>query len=194
MSKIFFTADLHLSHKRILEHCNRGFKNVDDMNEGLIENWNKVIQQDDQVYLLGDVAWGGRTKIVPLIYRLKGRIFLIRGNHDHEVTKQNCCERFEWIRDYSYLKVEDKDAMDGKHQGIVLFHYPILSWNFINYGSWALNGHCHGSIPFDKTKRRFDVGVDNNFMKPISYEEIKRIMSLVRYVPIDHHKEQEEND
>jgi calcineurin-like phosphoesterase family protein len=185
---IFFSADLHLNHKSIIEHCHRNFANVDEMNETIINNWNKVIQPDDMVYLLGDVSWSSRAKTVPLIYRLKGRIFLIRGNHDQDILKKDCVERFEWVRDYSYLKVEDPDGPNGKTQPIILFHYPILSWNHRNYGSWMLHGHCHGSLPVDRTAKRLDVGIDNCAMYPISYERVKEIMSTRTDVPVDHHQ------
>lgn len=189
MSQIYFTADTHFNHAKIIEHAHRSFRNVDEMNEQIIENWNRVVQPDDQVYHLGDVSWSSRTKTVPLIYRLKGRIFLIRGNHDQDVIKKDCRERFEWIKDYWHLKVEDPEALNGKTQSIILFHYPILSWNHKNHGAWHLFGHCHGNLVADKNAKRHDVGLDNNGMCPVSYEKIKEIMATRTDVPVDHHKE-----
>jgi len=188
---IYLTADLHFGHKNIIEHAHRPWKNVDEMNEGLIENWNKLVHQDDEVYVLGDLSWVSRAKTVPLIYRLKGRIYLIRGNHDNDVLKKDCVERFEWVKDYFYLKVQDPDGPDGKTQPIILFHYPILSFNHINYGAWHCHGHCHGSLPVDMNVKRLDVGVDAleaNY-SPISYARIKEMMKHRKFIPVDHHEE-----
>ena len=41
----WFTSDSHFYHDNILKYCpNRGmiWKNADEMNEGLIEKWNKT--------------------------------------------------------------------------------------------------------------------------------------------------------
>ncbi len=40
-----------------LAFCKRLFKNVEDMNETLIENWNRVVGQDDIVFHWGIFAW-----------------------------------------------------------------------------------------------------------------------------------------
>ena len=39
----FFTSDTHFGHANIIRLCNRPFQNVEEMNEVLIENWNKVV-------------------------------------------------------------------------------------------------------------------------------------------------------
>lgn len=41
----FFTSDSHWNHSRIIELCKRPFKDVEEMNNSLIENWNKVVPQ-----------------------------------------------------------------------------------------------------------------------------------------------------
>ena len=53
---IYVTSDLHFNHKNIINLCYRPFKSVEDMNEILIENWNKAVRYDDEVYILGDIA------------------------------------------------------------------------------------------------------------------------------------------
>ena len=52
---IFFTSDLHLGHKNIIRLCGRPFESVEEMDEILIDNWNKKIHRCDTVYILGDI-------------------------------------------------------------------------------------------------------------------------------------------
>ena len=54
----WFTADLHFGHRNIIDYCNRPFRDVDAMNESLIENWNESIAADDTVWVVGDFALG----------------------------------------------------------------------------------------------------------------------------------------
>lgn len=52
--KIWFTSDTHFGHKNILRFCKRPWNTVEEMDEGLIQNWNKVVGKDDIVFHLGD--------------------------------------------------------------------------------------------------------------------------------------------
>ena len=56
--KRYVISDTHFNHSRILEYCQRPFDNVEEMNEVIINNWNKVINEDDIVYVLGDFCFG----------------------------------------------------------------------------------------------------------------------------------------
>lgn len=55
----FFTSDTHFGHANIINLCNRPFKDVNHMNNMLVENWNSVVSDDDTVFHLGDFALGG---------------------------------------------------------------------------------------------------------------------------------------
>lgn len=55
----FFTSDTHFGHANIINLCNRPFKDVNHMNDMLVENWNSVVSDDDTVFHLGDFALGG---------------------------------------------------------------------------------------------------------------------------------------
>ena len=50
---IYFTADLHFYHEKIIKHTKRSYHTVDEMNKSLIKRWNDKISYDDEVYILG---------------------------------------------------------------------------------------------------------------------------------------------
>ena len=54
---IYFTSDLHLGHKNIIEYEDRPWVNVDDMTYGIINRWNSIVKPNDEVYILGDFAF-----------------------------------------------------------------------------------------------------------------------------------------
>ena len=75
---IFYTADLHFGYLPLVEK--RGFTTVEEMDEALIAAWNRVVGEDDTVYLLGDIGWNNGYVPCRRLARLKGRKHLIRGN------------------------------------------------------------------------------------------------------------------
>lgn len=110
---IYLTSDLHLNHTRCLELLpNRPFKTLDEMNEKLINNYNRTIKYDDVVIILGDLLMGGNKQesIPKLLPQLHGHKILIRGNHemafgDARPGKQETAEKL--YLDNGILKVYD---------------------------------------------------------------------------------------
>ena len=174
MGKIFFTADNHFGHKNAIKYCNRPFKDVNHMNEVMITQWNSVVQQNDHVYHLGDICFCDRINTSRILKRLNGKIYLIKGNHDKRVLKEGFRERFEWIKDYHELTVQEDKQL------IVLCHYAFKVWKRSHFGSWHLYGHSHGNLPDDGKSLSFDVGVDCNNFTPLSYQQVKKIIELRR--------------
>lgn len=78
----FFTSDTHFGHANIINLCKRPFKDVNHMNDMLVENWNNVVTDDDTVFHLGDFAFGGSDVWNKVLSRLRGKIYLILGNHE----------------------------------------------------------------------------------------------------------------
>lgn len=180
---IYWTSDLHIGHSRIIQYSRRPFKDVIEMNEALVNNWNSVVKQEDSIYLLGDVSFADKEITDKYLNRLNGKIHLVVGNHDNRLVS----DRFEWVKDYFELKVQDKDAKKGS-QLIVMSHYPFTTWNGSYKGSWALFGHCHGNLSKDYNLLRMDVGTDPNKYFPISYEQIKQEFKKNYHLPTkDHH-------
>jgi len=156
MSKIWFTSDTHFGHKNIIKYCNRPFSNVEEMNETFIANWNQVVSEKDTVYHLGDFSMGNP---IQYLKRLKGRIHLVRGNHDKPKDFIGLVESFNCIK-----------TLKCNNLYIVLCHYPLRSWDRKCHGSYHAYGHVHGTEP--KFCMSYDVGVDNNSYTPINLETL----------------------
>ena len=193
--KIFFTSDTHFFHERIIVYSKRPWNTVEQMNEGIIKNWNNVIGKNDTVYHLGDVAMGGAkraSELASILNRLNGNIRLISGNHDDYVLKSPCVERFEWVKDYHEVKYTSPSH--GKRK-FVLMHYPLLTWNSSGRKtkggkaySVQLHGHCHGNVDMiNQGTTRKDVGVDSNGYAPVWIENIVELMNYRTYDAVDHH-------
>ena len=155
---IFLTSDTHFGHKNIATLFNRPFTSVEEMNETLIENWNKTISDKDDIYHLGDFGWGNIRGMEPIFHRLKGRKHLIQGNHDHAVTK------LPWKSQETLweLKINKKSY--------ILCHFPMRSWNKSFHGSKHFHGHSHGTL--SPHGWSCDVGVDCWNYTPVSLDQL----------------------
>jgi len=172
--KIWFTADSHIGHRNIIKYCQRPFSNVEEMNETLICNWNKVVGKNDYVFHLGDFSVGGAAEWTSILDNLNGRIFLVLGNHDMNNVDQGFMRRFEDVAMQMLITI-------GK-QRVYLNHYPFLCYGGAYRGTWQLFGHVHTSSCMSGLDgprlqmlfpRQYDVGVDNNNYTPISFEEVE---------------------
>lgn len=132
---VFFTSDLHFGHKNIIAYDERPFKNVEEMDKTIIENWNRKVKPEDTVYILGDISWYNDTKTIDIYFNLNGHKRLIKGNHDRVHGKVKNC--FESIKDYDEIQVDDKTC--------ILSHYPIHFYNHHYRGAIMLYGHVHNS-------------------------------------------------
>jgi len=163
---IYFISDLHLGHKAIIWMAHRPFEDLYHMDITLIDNWNKVIKNEDTVYFLGDFAYKvSENKIKKYLRELNGKIIFIKGNHDVLTLKANQeIKRFESVQDYFVLE-HDK-------QSFVMFHFPLESWWHKDKGSIHLHGHIHDHKSICPHPRKFNVSAENIGYTPISIEEI----------------------
>lgn len=196
MKHIWFTADLHAQHPKIVDICSRPVylskkeidengvqvkdcsdpaykKLINDANdEWLIkEVINNTVDKKDRLYILGDVTMANKVASDKFLDRLNGNKTLVVGNHDKNILKSTRFGEITQIKDFTYSR---RDAGINIH--IVLCHYPMLSWNRRIHGSWHLYGHVHGRNP--GIGRSHDVGIDNpyNMWRPINLYEVCNIM------------------
>ena len=174
--RLFFTSDTHFGHRNIIKYCQRPFSCIEEMDDALIANWNRVVGKDDIIFHLGDFAMGGSAEWSRLLQKLNGKIYLILGNHDMKTIGAGF-SRLEGVAMQMLINV--------KGQIIYLNHYPFLCYGGAYRNTWQLYGHvhtCHANRGLDVPRLKmlmpmqYDVGVDNNNYRPVSFEQVKKII------------------
>ena len=174
----YFTADLHFGHQAIISYCNRPFSDVSEMNHALIKNWNSRVNNDDHVYIVGDLYYGGRDaagidEAIATVKKLNGILHLVAGNHDFPYLKKT---------EYHYLFADVDQIRYLKYEGehIFLCHYPMAEWSGYYRGSWHIYGHVHNdkeskAFQYMKTlDKALNAGVDICGYMPVTFEELKK--------------------
>lgn len=163
MNNVFFTADLHLGHCRILNMSpNRPFaaaQDIDAHDKYIIQRWNEIADKHDSIYILGDFCLRPAAETRKILERLNGRKYLCPGNHDRSLKSlSNYFERIQQIMDvrfrpsqYPFLREEVR---------MVLCHYPLQEWDGMQEGVMHLHGHTHGNLADNPAIKLFDVGFD----------------------------------
>lgn len=155
----FFTADEHYGHNNIIKYCNRPFQNVEEMDEAITNNHNKIVSKCDTTIHLGDFTLEKYEVAQRYIKQLNGSHVFIRGSHDYWMNK-------------NYHEIWEKTVSGCK---IIGCHYAMRTWAASHYNSWHIYGHSHGCLhPEGKS---WDVGVDNNEFYPVSFDNLKEIMN-----------------
>lgn len=111
-SDVWVISDTHFSHKNIIDYTKRPFDDTEEMDNVIIQNWNKLVKPNDLIFHLGDVFFGGAERSKYIAGRLNGRKILIRGNHDKGFS--NTKFRKMGFEVYNYYFYRD----------ILLSHYP----------------------------------------------------------------------
>lgn len=149
-------SDFHWGHKNIMHHCpaTRGhYRDVAHMNEDMCQRWNSIVEQNDLVYMLGDIAFMSGYDASKIISGLNGRKILIIGNHDSKsVRDYNFRKCFEEIHHYLEVKYNDRR--------LVMMHYPLMEWNQCHHGAIHLHGHLHQNPSGLERYRARNVGWD----------------------------------
>lgn len=166
---IYFISDTHFNHSNIIEYCNRPFKDIKEMNDTLINNWNSVVKKEDIVYHLGDFALADDEELKELYLKLNGTIILIRGNHDGKSAKY-----YEEIG----FKVLTNAPIKLDEYKLILSHTPVPDTR-IPEGYINMHGHIHNKklthgypTKIYSTHKHINVSVDAINFKPLSLEEI----------------------
>lgn len=143
----YYIADQHFFHRRMNTSMDcRGFSSVEEMNEFMIKQWNRKVRYGDEVVILGDLSLCKGKETNEILRQLKGRKFLVTGNHDKFVNdKEFDSSLLEWIKPY--------EEMNDNGRKVVLCHYFIPTYNGQyrrdkngNPKTWMLFGHVHNTL------------------------------------------------
>lgn len=172
--KIYLTSDLHLGHDREFIWKARGFNSIQQMNETIVETWNRTIDDDDDIYILGDVMLGSPDNI-HYVERLRGRIHIVLGNHD-------TAKREEMYRNLPNVVEVAEVGIRLKHKKhhFVLTHYPMMTGNLDDDGKGLkartinLCGHSHTADKYQDMDKGiiYHCEVDAHNCYPILIDDI----------------------
>lgn len=174
----FYISDTHFFHHRILKMCARPFASIEEHDEHIISRWNSVVRDDDLVYHLGDVGFHlglNSERMRSLFYRLKGRKYLVIGNHD--LDKKGNLHPMLAALDWAARPEHALRTQDGGTD-VWMSHYAARTWPRSGYGAVHFYGHSHGKLPGQGRSR--DVGVDlpDVDFTPRTFSELTRGMEL----------------
>lgn len=172
MTERWFIGDTHFGHRGILTYSGefRPYKTLEEHDEALIENWNKLVADDDKVYHLGDFCLN--RSALAIGKRLKGRKILVMGNHDIFRTQEYLDAGFERVQ--GALQFEN----------LILTHIPVHPSQLEHRFFANVHGHLHKHrvlVPLTGAETKFDpkydwrylnVGAEHTGCKPITLEEV----------------------
>lgn len=143
---IYVIADTHFYHNNIIKYCDRPFRDIEKMNEFMINKWNSVVSNEDIVLHLGDFGFGSKEQLTNICQQLNGYKILLKGNHD--LRKGN-----EFFIDCGFKEVYKNKKMllteilgipqdfIKTNSDVILSHYPMaVPDNKLN-----IHGHIHNT-------------------------------------------------
>ena len=179
---IYYTSDLHIGHKNSIQFDNRPFADVDEMEREIISRWNKKVNDEDDVYIVGDIFYHYKNDKEEFRRKLNGKLHLIVGNHDYEMLNTGAAlDCFESVDNLKLI------IDDGRK--VVVCHFPIVSWNMKHHGAYHIYGQVHSKIDEDtlfmmKQERAFNAGCMINNYEPCTLEELEKNNILFREVAL----------
>lgn len=191
-SKTYFLGCPHWGHSNIIKGIStwpsgglRDYSSIHEMNVAITQSIIENVPYDGNLFLLGDIIFGNKDSIIPIITQLVPRnIFCVYGNHDSHIRKNtNYQKLFQWCGNYLEIYCTRKI---GKKKLCCLFHYPMKVWCESHRLSYALTSHSHGSLPYKEDELGLDCGWDV-WRKPISFYEVDDILSKRKFRSKDHH-------
>lgn len=169
-SKTFFIANTHFN----IKDCNGSFISLEDYTNNIIENWNSVVKDEDNIFILGDffyfynpIEWNKdnthifvdeTNKCTEILSQLKGHKHLIKGDYDVRSDKQYIEMGFEFVSQYPIIY----------NDFFILSYKQILLSNTTPY--FNLYGHIHNDKIFADTSTSKCVSVER-----INYTPLERL-------------------
>lgn len=158
MNQVFITSDHHFRNQSMSP---RGYLN--EFNNWMIERWNTVVTNDDEVFHLGDFSELDDWNTSLVVKQLNGYKTLIMGNHDYRKKR----DRSSWLA-IGFDEVIEYPILYGQ---FLLSHSPL---SHINVPFFNIHGHYHyGQESKDISDRHYNVSVNYWDHTPVNLNRIK---------------------
>lgn len=162
---------------------------VENHDNAIIANINSKVAEDDELYMLGDIAFRAEPEyVVSYLDRIKCRhLHMIIGNHDfnfHDPSDSSLYDgRFESIDSNARIKM----SINGKKQEVNLSHFPYREQltgpggddrsryydaALPDDGRLLLFGHTHSSMKHNDNPHCLHVGLDAWNLSPVSMDDV----------------------
>lgn len=168
----YYISDCHFYHKNLDTRMdNRGFGSVEEMNQFMIEQWNKKVRKNDEIVIIGDLSIARARETEELLKKLNGKKIFILGNHD-KFLKDKSFDRSLFVKITPYLELNDNKRK------VVLSHYPVFCYSGQNRileggtpATYMLYGHVHNTsdetlvrqfVEITKRHKRYIQGKERN--------------------------------
>jgi len=115
----------------------RGFSCADEMNEHIVNQWNKVVNKKDTTYILGDLTMEKAN--YEILNRLNGIKHVVLGNHDEG-------QHTKILQQY----VNKIAGMVNYKKEFILTHCPIHPCELEYRFKCNIHGHVHENTLPDK--------------------------------------------
>lgn len=161
--KEYLIGDLHFYDDNIRLYERQQFTTVRSMNRFMIDNWNRVVDKNDTVYVVGDFFTQNCTEdnILKIIKLLNGHIILIVGNHD--VPLLGILRKYMDVIEYPMVK-------DGFW---IISHEPMYVSENAPYAN--VFAHVHNNPMYkDVSSRSFCVSAERINYTPMLLEDVKK--------------------
>jgi len=204
MEAIWFTADLHQGHPKIVPICNRPVyfepamhdyfsrKEADALEKDphwkpwKDKEWREEMNKIHDQWLVKEIfnKWVGKRDTVFILgdlslgNKIEAEKFIDRLNGNKFLILGNHDKNIDTSSRFSQItQIKDyKFKRPGVDINISLCHYPLASWDKKPHGAWNLYGHVHGR--YKNPGLSLDVGIDNSEIgwRPINLAEVTEIM------------------
>ena len=171
---IYITSDLHFCHDKEFLYTPRGFQSIEEMNQSIVQRWNAVITEDDDVYILGDLMLNDTDCGMDLLEDLNGRLHIVLGNHDTESRQ----DRYIYARNVVEICGYSTVIKYEKYH-FYLSHYPTLTSNYdvdkpLKARVINLCGHSHTEDKFADMDKGliYHCELDAHHCEPVLIDDI----------------------
>ena len=145
------------------------------MDDKLIEDYNELVSNVDNVIYLGDVAFCNNSKSIEYINRLNGmHKRLVVGNHDFDNKKIKTMG----LEQYGNDPINLLCVYEREHFVIIFTHFPVTNFPEVDdFGRhvFIVHGHTHGNE--DESVRHINVSVERTEYKPININSVIDIIN-----------------